>query len=287
MKKVLSGILFFCFCFFSIQAFSQTRNFEFVAQNNFPSFHFPGLILDGPVQGKVSITRNDFSGPVPPVSDFKINSFMLDFEEAPDLRASGFSFNAPTNSYIAELGNTWVFRRISIQILDLDPSFTQLRYRVSVVTNDDFTGTSTPDPFFPDVILTEGQAELVDITPFRVADRVSIVLNGKRLTLSLNAQTTSNFDPTKGDVGEGVQLKLNWLGFGEKLAFLQQPLPPEIKPIALLIESFPIGGGQTDYLFSVRFRDPFSNTINETPLEPLLPLVERVFAEELSFGPLP
>ncbi len=256
-------------------AYAENRSFSFFSFANGSNFSFPGLFFDGQTKGELKITRtspNDFP---PSPSEFTIQKLSFDFENAPDFTASGFQYQPQTNSYTTKINNLWVFRSVVVEVTNIDPSYHSFQYKISVPTSETFVGPDLPGPFSNDVILLDGQAELVDTTPFKVVDTASVKINGKRLSIKLNGNLSSNNNPNDGMIGEGIEINMLWQGRGEKLAYIPVPTDLNIKPIAFNLETISVGNGNSEYLYSVSYEE--NGGTFETPRQPLQPLLDDTF----------
>lgn len=262
-------------CLGSTSAYAETRSFSFFSFTNSGSFSFPGLFFDGQTQGQLKLTRNSPNDFPPSLSEFSINKLSFDFENAPDFTASGFQYQPQTNSYTTKINNLWVFRSVIVEITNIDPNYRTFEYTISVPTSEDFIGPGLPGPFNSDVILLDGQADLIDTTPFKVVDTASTLVDGKRLSIKLNGNLSSNINPDNGMIGEGIEIKILWLGRGEKLAYIPVPTNANIKPIAFNIEIFDLGNGNSESFYTVRYEEN-GGTI-DTPRQSLQFLLDDTF----------
>ncbi len=263
--------------FLSSYSFSNIENYSFNGSSSTSSFNFPGLYLSGEVNGKLNIKRNsplDFSANG---SNMDILKLSLEFDTAPDLTATNFSFNPQTNSYIAKVSNAWVFSSVNVEILNIDTQQQNFNYRVSIETLNSLTDKNISAHNGEDIALLEGIGFLQNKTPFKLVDMVNVNIDGKRLSIKLNGNKGSNNNPEAGMVDQGFELKLLWFGRGEKLMYVPAPESPyTIKPIAIILEPFNIGG-EAEYEFYIKFEE--NGNIFETPREVLTPRLERLFQQ--------
>lgn len=276
MKNLINTLLLTPLCLFALSAQADIENYSFHSPAGHSTFEFPGLFLGGETKGKLSLEKNSPNDYPPSNSEFDIKKLSLRFETAPELVATNFSFNPSTGTYLATVNNAWVFKAVNVEVFDIRLEESQQRffYRVSVPTFKNLTNTTLPSPSNDQPILIETEGFLVNQTPFKVVDAINVMIEGKRLSIKLNGNLSSNNNPAKGMIGSGIELKLLWMGHGEKLLYI--PAPFGVKPVAIVLNSFNIGD-EPNYDFAVRFED--NGSIIETPFEPLMPRLQELFPQ--------
>ncbi|WP_086932830.1 hypothetical protein [Agarilytica rhodophyticola] len=224
----------------SMQVSAQTAQYSFSTHtSSFPVY--PSLELGGIATGKVKTEFNSYNGQT------NVTNFSVNFENAPNLNVNNFSFDPFTNSYIAIANNIWVFRSVRVELLLNDPMYpVDVTFNIFVNEQESFVGGNA-SPLGP--MLASGYAMLENTTPFNEVDNYTTTLDGKSVIMRLNGNLGRNYDPNKGTVGEGIEVKVLWHGQGEKLLYIPMPLVgSNITPIALVVSSISAPPPQEDIM---------------------------------------
>lgn len=272
MIKFITALLLTPLCLAVLSAQADIENYTFHGSPNNNAFQFPGLDLNGDVIGKLNLKRNSPGDFPPSLTEFNILKLALSFDSAPELIATNFTFNPNTGGYITSINGAWVFRTVNVEVYDINLEQQQFSYRVSVETSKNLTHKNHPQALGEQVVLLESSGFLTNQTPFKLVDATNIIVNGKRLSIKLNGNMGSNNNPEKGMIGAGIELKLLWLGRGEKLLYI--PAPASVKPVAIVVDTFNIDG-DVHYEYFIRYEE--NNALIETPREPLLPRLDELF----------
>lgn len=236
--------------FLLIASAAQANTFKYEIQN-IQSFNgainYPGLNLNA-ISGTLTIEQSSqFDEPV-------VKSLDVNFLEAKPLAVRSFSSVGGFGPLRASVNNAWVFRKLNVEINTFDflnPNFQFLSVNVYVSENDNFINNIGQQ----EQLLLTLDGILVDVTPSKVSDTESLLVNGERLRLSLRNALTS-----VPELGLTDQVVINsvWFGNGEENIYLPAGTPSNlarfVKPYRINLTT--IAGPQGDDNFiSVSLRD--------------------------------
>lgn len=276
MNKAISQLLTAALCFFAFQVQAEVENYIFNSYTNSAEYDFPGLLLTGEVTGKLNLKKNTPYDNPPSQSEFNILRVAFNFNHAPDLVATNFKYNPQNNSYLASVAGAWVFKSVDVEISNIRAEEQTFDFKITVDTNKHLTNSHEDhNQGQINPVLLTGNGYLINKTPFKLIDAANTTVNGKRLSIKLNANISANMNPEKGMLGQGIELKVLWFGRGEKLFYIPAP-SQNIKPVGIIINTFDTGVEKIQDFF-IRYEE--NGNIHELPPQPLQLLLDQAFQQ--------
>lgn len=160
----------------------------------------------------------------------------------------------------AVVDDAWIYRQLIVNVhgSDLNPyNNNQFHIEVKVSEKAGFINTAGEERG-ETVLMAFGM--LQDITPAKVADVASAIVDGKRVNLSLSSKLGV---PVTGGEG-GFIIDANWFGKGQKKLYVNSGFPQQhfgfIEPIRLVIEEVDLPDGK-DQLITLFAKDPMGGEI--------------------------
>jgi hypothetical protein len=238
-------LLFSLFIFSAVEA--KTVKYDLTELNSAPGLvQYPRLDLFGAKSAILTITKT------PPSIEAQLTSLEITFPNAAKLIATNFKL-IDGNKYRAIVPGVWVYKEVIVE-LDAVPFEPRLPARINVFVSER-TAFINPQAEIPNpgALLFSAFGIMRDITPTRIVDTASVIVNTKKVTLSLKDRLAIN-DLGRG-VPEGFVVDALWYGRGVKTLYLVAPVPrPEfdnIEVVGLIVD----GTTETDFQVSVKFKD--------------------------------
>lgn len=211
--------------------------------------------------------------------DVQISSVEITFPNAAKLLATGFK-KTDFGRYRAAVNDVWIYRQVIVEVNGDDLNRAgpiPVSVSVSVSEKSVFIQPETDTKGHP---LFNVEGLMRDITVNKVVDNESLILDGKRLNLSLKENLSfATPDARINGPREGFVIDALWMGKGQKTIYIPAPVPQQeydrYTAVGLIIESFsgPMG---IEYTFSVKFTDA-SGYEERTPNMPLRHLLDAAF----------
>ena len=149
----------------------------------------------------------------------KIIRAELVFEKAGKIVAT--NFEQDDIYHRATVNGAWVYKQVIVEIEAANVlksnEFISIRLYVA-----ESKSNLTPASNGIGMMLTHGFGPLKEITPKKVADVTSLMMDGKRVTLKLYQK------PTITNQEEGFEVLIKWLGHGEKIIRSHAPFPTDL-----------------------------------------------------------
>ena len=271
MKCFARTLGLIAFTLASTSSFAKTYKYDFVGIHSNNGFiQYPGLDFGQAKTAVFTVNKDPLSPEV------TISSLEVTFPNAAKLLATGFKKLDNTNTYRAVVNDVCVYRQIIVDISDVDFNLSQIthpRIEVSISEKSVFIQPETDFKGHP-LFFVDG--DLRDITASKVVDTASVIIDGKRVNLSLKENLS--FAPPAVPVNgarEGFVIDALWFGKGQKRLYIPAPVPnseyDRYDAIGLVVEELdgPVG---KEYLLGVKFKDAggFEQIIPAQPLRPLL-----------------
>lgn len=275
MNLFLRVIGFMAFAIISSTAFAKTFKYDFTGIHSSNGFvNYPGLDFS---QAK-TVTLTVSKDPLTP--EVTVNSAEITFPNAARLIATGFKKLDNTDTYRAVVNNAWIYRQVIVDISGTDFNRAQnnrVNINVSVSEKSVFIEPEDDVKGHP-LFFVDG--DLRDITTPKIVDTDSVILDGKRVNLSLreNLSFASPGTITNG-AREGFVLDVLWMGKGQKTIYIPAPIPQgeydRYDAIGLVLEELngPLG---KEYSLRVNFKDA-SGSQESLPPQPLKLILEQAF----------
>lgn len=264
-----------------VSASSYAKTFKYELTDIFSSngtVTYPSLEF-GQAQSAVFTVNKD---PLSP--NFQISSLEVTFPTAAKLVATGFK-QVDHDTYRAVVNDAWIYRQIFIDVRGLDfnyPHRSSPLIEASISEKSIFIQPEADVTGQPLFILHS--PFMRDITASKIADTASVVLAGKRLTLSLknNLGVVSTTNGPGSSTQEGFVVDALWMGKGQKTLYIPAPVPVEefdgFEAIAIDINERPTPQG-VEYTLVIKFKDPHGSEIS-TPELPLMHLLEIAYGSQ-------
>lgn len=271
MKCFARTLGLIAFTLASSTSFAKTYKYDFVdIHSNNGFIQYPGLDL-GQVKTALLTVNKD---PLSP--EATISSLEITFPNAAKLIATGFKKVDHTDTYRAVVNDAWVYRQIIVDVRGVDFNLTQITHPTIEVSVSEKSVFIQPETDFKGHPLFFVDGNLRDITASKVVDTASVIIDGKRVNLSLKENLS--FAPPAVPVNgarEGFVIDVLWFGKGQKTLYIPAPVPnteyDRYDAIGLTLEEFDGPAGK-EYLIGVKFKDAggYELTVPPQPLRPLL-----------------
>lgn len=245
----------------------QAKTFKYEIQELHSSgagLEYPGLDLSGANSAILIVDQENSSAPI------VITSLEIKFPNASSLSVRNFYTDG--GLIRASVNDAWVYRQLNIEvhgldILNINDQFINISGYVSEA--DGFIGGHQPENLGQPLFHAGGR--LVDVTPSKVVDVKALTVNGSRLKLSLNNNTSAV--PNSGDE-HAIVIDSLWFGRGEASLYFPIHLGSEakfVKPYKISIST--ISGPEGDeHSIRILLKDERGNEFSteELPLQHLL-----------------
>lgn len=275
MKCFARTLGLIAFTLASTASVAKTYKYDFVQIHSNNGFiQYPGLDFN---QAKtVALTVN--KDPLSP--EVTINSLEITFPNAAKLLATGFKKLENTDTYRAIVNDAWVYRQIMVDIRGVDFNLAQITHPTIEVSVSEKSVFIQPEADFKGHSLFFVDGDLRDITVSKVVDTESVIIDGKRVNLSLkeNLSFAQPAVPVNG-AREGFVIDALWFGKGQKTFYIPAPVPnteyDRYDAIGLILEELDGPAGK-EYLLGVKFKDA-SGYEQIVPAQPLRPLLNTAY----------
>lgn len=237
---------------------------------------YPGLDFGQARSAIFTVNRDPLS------PDVQLTSLEITFPTAAKLVATGFK-RIDHDTYRAVVNDQWIYRQIFIDVRGVDfnrPNFGAPMVEAFISEKSVFVQPEN-DQTGEHLFMVHGPG-LTDVTQSRVADTASVIMAGKRLTLSL--KNILSYAPTNAPVNgsrEGFVVDALWMGKGQKTIYIPAPAPIEefdsFEAIGIHINEQAAPHG-SEYALVIKYKDRHGNEM----LTPELPLT--LFLQE-AYGP--
>lgn len=227
--------------------------------------HYPELDFDQVKSAVLTINKDPLS------PDVQISSVEITFPNAAKLLATGFK-KTEFGTWRAAVNDAWIYRQVIVEVRETDFNNAgpmPVSISVSVSEKSVFIQPEE-DPKGHPLFNVEGV--LRDITTNKIVDTESVIIDGKRLNLSLKENLSfAAPDVQINGTREGFVIDTLWMGKGQKTLYVPAPVPQSefdrYTAIGLVMEEVngPVG---KEYFFSVKFTD----STGGEQLTPNLPL---------------
>jgi hypothetical protein len=250
----------------STTTYAKTFKYDLLGVHSFNGvIHYPELDFDQVKSAVLTINKDPLS------PDVQISSVEITFPNAAKLLATGFK-KTEFGTWRAAVNDAWIYRQVIVEVRETDFNNAgpmPVSISVSVSEKSVFIQPEE-DPKGHPLFNVEGV--LRDITTNKIVDTESVIIDGKRLNLSLKENLTfAAPDVQINGTREGFVIDTLWMGKGQKTLYVPAPVPQSefdrYTAIGLVMEEVngPVG---KEYFFSVKFTD----SIGGEQLTPNLPL---------------
>lgn len=250
----------------STTTYAKTFKYDLLGVHSFNGvIHYPELDFDQVKSAVLTINKDPLS------PDVQISSVEITFPNAAKLLATGFK-KTEFGTWRAAVNDAWIYRQVIVEVRETDFNNAgpmPVSISVSVSEKSVFIQPEE-DPKGHPLFNVEGV--LRDITTNKIVDTESVIIDGKRLNLSLKENLTfAAPDVQINGTREGFVIDALWMGKGQKTLYVPAPVPQSefdrYTAIGLVMEEVngPVG---KEYFFSVKFTD----SIGGEQLTPNLPL---------------
>lgn len=237
------------FAVFVVSAEAKTIKYELTDINANPgAIYYPRLDLSNAKSAVLTITKNA------PLYEPQLTSLEITFANAAKFTATNFKLT--DGRYRAVVNGAWIYKEV---IVELDAGALEPRQSPLIrIYLSERTAFINPQAEIPDpsTLLLMVHGQLRDITPVRIVDTESILISGKKVTLSLRDRLQV-FNPPWSGVSspDGFAIDVLWYGRGTKLISISSPFPWQefdaIEPIDLIVS----GTTDADRTIAVKFKD--------------------------------
>jgi len=245
--NVFTRLLTLCLAVFAVSAEAKTSKYELETPFSSGSgyVNYPRLDLFNAKSVVYTVNRNGTS------LDAQLASLEITFPSAAKLTATNFKL--VDNKYRAIVSGAWIYKEIIVEV-EVPPFFSRGTSRINAYVSE---RTAFIDPQTdnqnPGGLLFSISGEIRDITPVRIVDNASIVIGGKKVTLSLRDRLQIYPGPWTGTyIPDGFVVDVLWYGRGTKSIYVQAPVPPPefdaIEVIAIVLN------GTTDFDRTISFK---------------------------------
>lgn len=250
----------------STATYAKTFKYDLLGVNSFNGvIHYPELDFSQAKSAVLTINKDPLS------PDVQISSVEVTFPNAAKLLATGFK-KTEFGSYRAVVNNVWIYRQVIVEVRDTNFNYAHpipVSISVSVSEKSVFIQPED-DPKGHPLFTVEGIAR--DITANKVVDTESVIVEGKRLNLSLKENLSFASPETQiNGAREGFVMDMLWMGKGQKTLYVPAPIPQgefdRYTAVGLIMEELNGPEGK-EYFFSVKFAD----SMGSEQLTPSLPL---------------
>lgn len=235
--------------------------FEVENANSFQTQTFyPGLDLND-VNGVTVVTKPfDFDNPEPALKQVKI-----DFADANDLVVKNLSLDND-GVYRGVVNGAWVYRTVAVEINTPSELSDGTPFDAVIRIVETKSSVNASQSMGPEIARIGGV--LRDVTPNnKTADRASVNVNGKRLTMNLKQRCVTN--PMDGQ--SGFLIDASWMGNGDRDLYISGPgvLPQQCMFKAVALDVSPMPGIAGQYEVQLTYEDEFGGPRMTTPPMPL------------------
>lgn len=250
----------------STTTYAKTFKYDLLGVHSSNGFiHYPELDFSQAKSAVLTINKDPLS------PEMQISSVEITFPNAAKLLATGFK-KTESGSYRAAVNDAWIYRQVIVEVRDTDfneARSTPVSIEVSVSEKSAFVQPEA-DPKGLPLFNVEGM--LRDITTNKIVDTASVIIDGKRLNLSL--KENMSFASPEAQINgsrEGFVMDVLWMGKGQKTLYIPAPVPhsefDRYTAIGIIMEEVNGPEGK-EYLFNVKFTD----SMGGEQLSPSLPL---------------
>lgn len=250
----------------STATYAKTFKYDLLGVHSFNGFiHYPGLDFDQVKSAVLTVNKDPLS------PDVQISSVEITFPNAAKLLATGFK-KTDFGTWRAAINDVWIYRQVIVEVRETDFNNAgpmPVSISVSISEKSVFIQPEE-DPKGHPLFNVEGV--LRDITTNKIVDTESVIIDGKRLNLSLKENLTfAAPDVQINGTREGFVIDALWMGKGQRTLYIPAPVPQtefdRYTAVGLVMEEVngPVG---KEYFFSVKFTD----SMGGEQLTPSLPL---------------
>lgn len=245
---------------------AKTFKYDLIGVHSFNGvIHYPELDFSQAKSAILTVNKDPLS------PDVQISSVEVTFPNAAKLLATGFK-KTEFGSYRAVVNNVWIYRQVIVEVRDTDFNYAHpapVSIEVSVSEKSVFIQPEEDPKGHP---LFHAGGMLRDITANKIVDTESVIIDGKRVNLSLKENMSfASPDTEINGAREGFVIDTLWMGKGQKTLYVPAPVPQgefdRYTAIGLVMEEVNGPEGK-EYFFSVKFTD----SMGGEQLSPSLPL---------------
>ncbi len=247
--KFIVRLLTLSFAVFVVSAEAKTSRYELTAINGNPGYvQYPRLDLLNPKSAVLTVVKNA------PLYETHLTSLEITFPTAAKFTATNFKLIE--GKHRAIVNGAWIYKEVIVEMDDipLQPGLPQ-NIRVYVSERTAFINPQAETPDHSTLLFTVNGVPR-DITPVRIVDTESILIGGKRVTLSLRDRLLINTAPWTGTyIPDGFVVDVLWYGRGTKTLYLQAPVAPYEFDSIEVIDLILSGTTDADRTVSVKYKD--------------------------------
>jgi hypothetical protein len=203
---------------FAAGGYANALNYEFIPLNSTNAgLQYPGLDFSQATTGKLILEKTTAE------AEPLLKTLELNFSGAAKLVARDFK-KVDGFIYRAVVNNQWIYRQVivDIHIADINNvNSSPLHIEVAV---SEKAGFINPEGEERGAMLLFADGELRNVTPNRIVDTASTLINGKRVNLALRANPSTSA-PATGQHQEGFVIESTWMGKGQKTLYIPCPFP--------------------------------------------------------------
>jgi hypothetical protein len=267
----LIRLLALSFAVFVVSAEAKTIKYDLADIYSYPGYVvYPRLDLSNPKSAVLTLTKSA------PLYETQLTSLEITFPTAAKFTATNFKL-IEGNKYRAVVNGAWIYKEVVVEVEVFPLELRQAPIIRAYISER--TAFINPQAEIPDMsaLLFTIHGQLRDITPVRVIDNESILIGGKKVTLSLRDRIQLNAGPWTGTyIPDGFVVDVLWYGRGTKSIVIQAPVPPPefdaTEAVALVLS----GTTDADRTISVKYKDRFGTEL-VTPPAQLKTLLDQAF----------
>jgi hypothetical protein len=237
---------------------------------------YPGLELNNIKSATLTVNKD------PLLPDWQLNSLEITFNTAAKLTATGFK-KVSHNTYRAVVNDVWVFRQLIVDVKETDLNIYQNPFVNIQVSVSDKYAFNVPELDSQGHELFHVAGAIRDISPIKIIDTASIILDNKRVNFSLRERPgilIVGSDGPEQSRKEGFLVDVLWMGKGQKTVslYISSSLEyyPQLDAIALVIEERDGYFGTKEQVMYVKYKDVNGAEMFTSPT-PIRPLLESVY----------
>ncbi|HSC68557.1 MAG TPA: hypothetical protein VLC79_12745 [Cellvibrio sp.] len=235
--------------------------------------HYPRLDFNDAKSAVLTVNKD------PDSPEVQINSLEITFPNTAKLLATGFT-KTEFGTYRAVVNDAWIYRQVIVEIGNADFNnavANPVSVNVSISEKSDFI-RSENGPGGESLFSVNGIMR--DITSNKIVDTASVIIEGKRLNLSLKENLSfATPDARINGPREGFVVDALWMGKGQKTIYVPAPVPSSefdrYTAIGVVLEELN-GPEGVEYAFSIKFVDA-SGGEAQTPFQPLKPRLNEAY----------
>ncbi len=285
MKLMINTIAALSFSLGCSLVSAETTNFDVPLPTTSYYKTYPHLDLSNITGFKIDTYQNALSSS--PDTEVMIKQVTFDFENANSLVVKNLKKESgSTDTYVGTVDDVWVYRQIEVR-LNITGGLrdnSTVNAEIHIVDHQSYTGTNAAYPVtnpYPDSgansnisghLLVHANGYLYNVTPEKIVDRSTLIVDGKELTLSLVQKP--RFSMTGPE--SGFKVKALWMGHGEAPFYEFIPVHDfDARATAIKINEYISPDGSVDHDYSIEYIN--HGMKQSTEIKPLKPVLDKLF----------